>query len=101
MKINRSPDQQGSILLVAILTLTILSLIVAVSLSVATQNANTGTQTASWQSALCAAEAAADIGMDALNRSLLDRLVYGHRHGPQNAADRRQCRHRASGRRAI
>jgi len=46
---------EGSVLLVAILTLTILTAICATSLYVATQNTNSTSQTASWQAALSGA----------------------------------------------
>jgi len=67
MKISTKNREEGSVLLIAFLTMTILTLICAVSLNVASQNANSTTQTTSWQQALAGAEAAADQAMNALN----------------------------------
>jgi len=68
MKIH-SIHRQGSVLIIALLTITILTMICATSLYVTSQNANATTQTTSWQQALAGAEAAVDQAMNALNRS--------------------------------
>jgi len=62
--INR---EQGSVLMISLLTITIMTLLCATSLYVASQNANSGMQTASWQQALTGAEGAIDQGIMALN----------------------------------
>jgi hypothetical protein len=61
------PSQEGSVLVTALLTITILALICATSLYVATQNQNAGMQTASWQQALGGAESGIDTAVRALN----------------------------------
>jgi hypothetical protein len=66
MKI-RSIHRKGSVLVIALMTITILTMICATSLYITSQNANATTQTTSWQQALAAAEAAVDQGMNALN----------------------------------
>lgn len=67
MKTNSIATQRASILLVALLTITILALLCATSLHITTQNANAGMQTASWQQALTGAETAVDHAINALN----------------------------------
>jgi len=67
MKTNSIRTQKGSVLLVALLTITILTLICATSLYITTQNATAGMQTASWQQALTGAESGVDAAMRALN----------------------------------
>lgn len=59
--------EEGSILMVSALTITILTLLCAISLNVASQNGNATTQTTSWQQSLAGAEAGADLAMNALN----------------------------------
>jgi len=59
--------QEGSVLVIAILMLTILTLICATTLQVTTQNAGANMQAASWQQALTGAEAGVDAAMNALN----------------------------------
>jgi hypothetical protein len=68
MKI-RSTHRQGSVLVIALLTITILTMICATSLYITSQNANATTQTTSWQQALTGAEAAVDQAMNALDRN--------------------------------
>src|SRR6266851_2380364 len=67
MKINSVTSKRGSVLVTALLTITILTLICATSLYVASQNTNAGTQTASWQQALSGAESAVDQAFNDLN----------------------------------
>jgi len=67
MKTNSIRTQKGSVLLVALLTITILTLICATSLYITTQNATAGMQTAIWQQALTGAESGVDAAMRALN----------------------------------
>ena len=59
--------QEGSVLVIAILMITILTLICATTLQVTTQNAGANMQAASWQQALTGAEAGVDAAMNALN----------------------------------
>jgi Tfp pilus assembly protein PilX len=66
MKTIRS-KQEGSVLVIAILMITILTMICAVTLQITTQNAGANMQTASWQQALTGAEAGVDAAMNALN----------------------------------
>jgi len=66
MKIG-SIHRKGSVLIIALLTITILTMICATSLYITSQNANATTQTTSWQQALTGAEAAVDQGMNALD----------------------------------
>src|ERR1700722_18798375 len=56
MKRNPNQHQRGSVLLVALLTITIMTLICATSLYVGLQNTNAGIQTSAWQQALSGAE---------------------------------------------
>jgi hypothetical protein len=67
MKIDRRNTNQGSVLIVAILSITILMLICATSLYVTSQNATSNMQTASWQQSLTAAEGGVDAAIRALN----------------------------------
>jgi len=46
-----SKAEQGTVLLIAILTITVMTLIYATSLYITSQNANAGMQTARWQQA--------------------------------------------------
>jgi Tfp pilus assembly protein PilX len=69
MKITSDPNERGSVLVTALITITILTLICATSLYVASQNTNAGMQTASWQQALSGAESAADLAFNALNNA--------------------------------
>ena len=62
-----SNRQQGSILLIALLTITILASLCFTSLYIASQNANSTAQTASWQQALTGSESAVDQAIAALN----------------------------------
>jgi hypothetical protein len=59
--------EQGSVLMTALLTITILTMICATSLYITSQNANGTTQTTSWQQSLAGAEAAVDQAINALN----------------------------------
>src|SRR5260370_32868172 len=58
---------QGTVLVIALLTITIMTLICATSLYITSQNANAGMQTASWQQALTGAESGVDAAIRALN----------------------------------
>jgi hypothetical protein len=69
MTTQRHQKQTGSVLLTAILTLTILSMICGLSLYVTSQNANATSQTASWQAALSGAESGVEHAYYALNKS--------------------------------
>ncbi len=68
MKTESNQRENGSILMMAMITITILTLICATSLYVTSQNANATTQTTSWQQAMCGAEAGVDLAMNALNK---------------------------------
>ena len=67
MKIRSFTDKHASVLIVALLTITIMTLICATSLFITTQNTGGGMQTSGWQQALTAAEAGIDAGVRALN----------------------------------
>jgi hypothetical protein len=67
MKIDQRNTNRGSVLIVAILTITILMLICATSLYITSQNATSDMQTASWQQSLTAAESGVDAAIRALN----------------------------------
>jgi hypothetical protein len=69
MKISSVTSQRGSVLVTALITITILTLICATSLYVASQNTNAGMQNASWQQALSGAESSVDQAFNALNMS--------------------------------
>ena len=60
-------SEKGSVLIVALMTITIITLICATSLFIAAQNTNTGMQTAGWQQALTGAENGIDAAVRALN----------------------------------
>jgi hypothetical protein len=60
-------NNQGSVLMTVILTVSILTMICATSLYIAGQNANAGAQAASWQQGLGGAESAVDQAIAALN----------------------------------
>jgi hypothetical protein len=64
---TKTANEQGSVLMTALLTITLLTIICATSLYVTSQNANATTQTASWQQALAGAEGAVDQAMSTLN----------------------------------
>src|SRR4029077_1119654 len=65
---RKSADRQrGSVLVIALLTITILTLLCATSLYITSQGASATTQTASWEASLPGAEAAVDNAMNALN----------------------------------
>ena len=66
MKLRRF-ENKGSILMMALLSITILTLICATSLYIASQNTNSGVQTAAWQQSLTAAESGVDAAVRALN----------------------------------
>jgi hypothetical protein len=59
--------EQGSVLMISLMTMTIMTLLCATSLYIAAQNGNSGMQTASWQQALTGAEGAVDQAIMALN----------------------------------
>jgi hypothetical protein len=59
--------EQGTVLVIALLTITVMTLICATSLYITSQNANAGMQTASWQQALTGAESGVDSAIRALN----------------------------------
>src|SRR4051812_686156 len=67
MKTSSSKYEQGTILITALMIITILTLLSATSLYIASQNQTTGTQTASWHQALDAAESGVDQAIAALN----------------------------------
>ena len=69
MKTQVQLAQKGSVLLTALLTLTILTAICATSLYIASQNTNSTSQTASWQAALSGAESGVEQAYYALNKS--------------------------------
>ena len=60
-------DEKGSVLVIALMTITIITMICATSLYIASQNSNTGMQTAGWQQALTGAETGIDAAVRALN----------------------------------
>jgi hypothetical protein len=59
--------EKGSVLITALMTITIITMICATSLFIASQNSNTGMQTAGWQQALTGAESGIDAAVRALN----------------------------------
>jgi hypothetical protein len=67
MKQNQFIRERGTVLITALLTITIMTLICATSLLVTSQNTNSGMQVASWQQALSAAESGIDAAIRALN----------------------------------
>src|ERR1700719_3812496 len=67
MKKKLTYRKRGSVLMIALLTITILTLLCATSLYITSQNANATTQTTSWEQAMAGAEAAVDAAMNALN----------------------------------
>jgi Tfp pilus assembly protein PilX len=69
MTMKTTPDRgdRGSVLMMALLSITILTLICATSLYIASQNTNSGMQTAAWQQSLTAAESGVDAAVRALN----------------------------------
>jgi hypothetical protein len=69
MKTDHTDNDKGSVLIIALMTMTILAMISATSLYIATQNTGTGMQTAAWQQALTGAEAGVDAAVRALNET--------------------------------
>lgn len=69
MKNNSTENHKGSVLIIAMFTITILVLICATSLFVTSQNTSTVVQTAAWQQALTGAEMGIDAGVRALNQN--------------------------------
>ena len=67
MKNDVNHRKDGSVLLIAIMTITIITMVCATSLYIASQNGNTGMQTAGWQQALTGAESGIDAAVRALN----------------------------------
>src|SRR5689334_9396967 len=67
MRTTKNRCDRGSVLMMALLTVTILTLICATSLFIASQNTNAGAQTAAWQQSLTAAESGVDAAVRALN----------------------------------
>ena len=67
MKANLNQEKEGSVLMMALFTITILTLICATSLYIASQNTNAGMQAAAWQQSLTAAESGIDAAVRALN----------------------------------
>jgi hypothetical protein len=67
MKMNCFKSERGTILVIALVTITIMTLLCATSLYIASQNTNSAMQTASWQQALTGAESAVDQAINALN----------------------------------
>ena len=67
MKNKVNHGDNGSVLLIAIMTITIIAMVSATSLYIASQNGNTGMQTAGWQQALTGAESGIDAAVRALN----------------------------------
>jgi hypothetical protein len=59
--------QKGSVLLIALLTITILAMLCATSLYITSQDASATVQTTSWEQAMSGAEAAVDNAINALN----------------------------------
>src|SRR3954452_5734171 len=59
--------EKGSVLITALMTITIITMICATSLFIASQNTNTGMQTAGWQQALTGTESGIDAAVRALN----------------------------------
>ncbi len=64
---TRPNEQEGSVLMTVILTVSILTMICATSLYIAGQNSNSAAQAGSWQEALGGAESAVDQAIAALN----------------------------------
>jgi hypothetical protein len=64
---NPISNQKGSVLIIALMTITIVTMICATSLYIASQNSNTGMQTAGWQQSLTGAESGIDAAVRALN----------------------------------
>jgi hypothetical protein len=67
-----SKSEQGSVLITAFLTITIVLLLATTSLYIAGENQTTGSQAASWQQALTAAESGIDKAVAALNNTNTD-----------------------------
>ena len=67
MKKSSVGSDKGSVLIIALMTITIVTMICATSLYIASQNTNTGMQTAGWQQALTGAESGIDAAVRALN----------------------------------
>jgi Tfp pilus assembly protein PilX len=69
MKSDSTNPNKGSVLIIALMTITVMTLICATSLLITSQNTSTGVQTAAWQQALTGAEMGIDAGVRALNQS--------------------------------
>jgi Tfp pilus assembly protein PilX len=69
MKNDQTYNDKGSVLVIALMTMTILTMICATSLYITSQNTSAGMQTAAWQQALTGAEAGIDAAVRALNQS--------------------------------
>ena len=67
MKTNQTINENGSVLITTMMTMTILAMICATGLYISSQNSGTGMQTAGWQQALTAAESGVDAAVRALN----------------------------------
>jgi hypothetical protein len=67
MKTTSDQNNQGSVLMMTLVSIAILALICATSLYVTSQNTGAGMQTAAWQQALTAAESGVDAAVYALN----------------------------------
>ena len=67
MKISFFKQEHGSVLIIAMMTITIMTMICATSLYIASQNSGSGVQTSGWQQALTASESGIDAGIRALN----------------------------------
>ncbi|HUE40297.1 MAG TPA: pilus assembly PilX N-terminal domain-containing protein [Chthoniobacterales bacterium] len=69
MKNDQTYNDKGSVLVIALMTMTILTMICATSLYITSQNTSAGMQTAAWQQALTGAEAGIDAAVRALNQT--------------------------------
>ncbi|HWY39593.1 MAG TPA: hypothetical protein VNX27_02245 [Chthoniobacterales bacterium] len=69
MKNDQTYNDKGSVLVIALMTMTILTMICATSLYITSQNTGAGMQTAAWQQSLTGAEAGIDAAVRALNQS--------------------------------
>src|SRR4029077_4044863 len=69
MKTKLPDNHDGSVLIIALMTITIMTMICATSLFITSQNTSTGVQTAAWQQSLTGAEMGIDVAIRALNQS--------------------------------
>jgi|GEM_PF-2329608 len=69
MKNDQTYNDKGSVLVIALMTMTILTMICATSLYITSQNTGAGVQTAAWQQSLTGAEMGIDAAVRALNQS--------------------------------